>query len=177
MNLRLTLPDVVGDLTDQLQLGNHVVPDDSVALVVTGKSALWADSNTIQGFFDSLVVALGDEFGGFQDALLHLFLVLQLGELASHDTQDDILVLGQDLEGLEATSTGSVVLKVVSINIQLLEELDGNTVIATLRKVTAVDEVTTAQVDTNVEVSGALSQAVIVQLDVLVEQVIGRVLV
>lgn len=142
---------------------------------MAGETALRADTDLVEGLLDGDVVALGDELGGVVDALLHLLLVLELGELAGHDTQDDVLVLGELLQGLEATGTGSVVFEVVGVHVELLEELGGDAVVATLGEVTAADEVTTADVHTDVEVGGALGQQVVVQLDVLLEHLVGGV--
>lgn len=79
---------------------------DSITRAVTGETALWADANALQGLLDGLIVALGDELGGGKDALLHLLLVLQLWELAGHDAQNDVLVLRQLPERLEASARG-----------------------------------------------------------------------
>lgn len=79
---------------------------DSITRAVTGETALWADANALQGLLDGLIVALGGELGGGKDALLHLLLVLQLWELAGHDAQNDVLVLRQLPERLEASARG-----------------------------------------------------------------------
>ena len=150
---------------------------NGVALSVTGKTTLRANTQLVQSLLRGDTVTLCDELGSLVDALLRLLLVLQLRELASHHTQDHVLVLGEFLQRLEASSTSSVVLKVVSVDVKLLEQLGGNTVIATLGEVTATNEVATTNVNSNVEIGGALGNGVVVQLDVLGERLIGGVLV
>lgn len=150
---------------------------NGIALAVTGKSALRTNPNLLQGLLDGSAVTLRNELGRVEHPLLHLLLVLQLGELAGHHSQDHVLVLGQFLERLEASGTGGVVLEVVGVNVELLEQLGGDVVIATLGEVTATNEVTTADVDADVEVGGALGEGIVVQLDVLVEQLQGSLLV
>lgn len=173
--LQLVGPDIVGDVTNQLELVDHAIPVNSVTLTVGSESTLGADANLVQGSLEGDVVALSDDLGGIDDPSLHLLLVLHGGELGGDNTQDDVLVGGEVLEGLEATGTLGVVLEVVGVHVQLLEELDGDAVVATLGKVTAADEVTAAQVDTNVHVLGDTDEAVVVQLDVLLEHIVGSV--
>lgn len=174
-SLRLVGPDVVGNVTDKLKLVDHAIPIDSVALTVRSETTLRANTDLVQGCLDRDVVALGDDLGSVVDTLLHLLLVFHGGELAGHNTEDDILVSGQVLEGLETTGTLSVILQVVSVDVQLLEQFNGDTVITTLGEVTATNEVSAAQVNTNVEILGQTDEAVVVQLDVLLEHVVRGV--
>lgn len=139
------------------------------------KSTLGTNTNLVQGSIERDVVTLSNELGSINDAGLHLLLVLHGGELGSDDSQDDVLVGGQELEGLEATGTGGVVLQVVGVHVQLLEQLDGNAVVTAFGEVTAADEVTAAQVDTDVHVGGQVGETVVVLLDVLLEHVVGAV--
>ena len=175
--LELTGPDIVGNLTDQLELVHHAVPVDGVTLTVRGETTLGADTDLVESLLDGDVVALGDDLGGVDNAGLHLFLVFHGGELGGDNAQDNVLVGGEVLEGLEATGTLGVVLQVVGVHVQLLEQLDGNAVIATLGEVTAADEVSAAQVDSYVHVLGETDEGVVVQLDVLLEHVVGGVYV
>lgn len=173
--LELTGPDIVGNLTDQLELVHHAVPVDRVALAVRGETTLGANTNLVESLLDGDVVALGNDLGSVDDAGLHLFLVFHGGELGGDNAQDDVLVGGEVLEGLEAAGALGVVLQVVGVHVQLLEQLDGDAVVTTLGEVTAADEVTAAQVDTNVHVLGETDEGVVVQLDVLLEHVVGGV--
>lgn len=136
------------------------------------ESALWADSNLLERVLLALTRALGHELGSLVDALLHLLLVLQLAELGGDDTDDNVLVLGQELEGLEATGTLRVVLEVERVDVEIGKELLGDDVVGALGEVTAADEVAAAQVDTGVHVRRDLADGVVVQLDVGVEQII-----
>lgn len=108
------------------------------------KTTLRANTNLVKCSIERDVVPLSNELSSINDPLLHLLLVLKFGELASDNTQNDILVGGQELERLETTGTGGIVLEVVGVDIQLLEELDGDTIIAALGEVAAADKVTAA---------------------------------
>lgn len=142
---------------------------DGIALTVTGKPTLRANTNLLQSLLSSDTVALGDELSGLVHPLLHLLLVLQLGELAGHHSQDHVLVFGELLERLEASSARGVVLEVVGVDVEFLKELGGNAVVATLGEMTAANEVAATDVDADVEVGRALGKGIVVQLDVLLE--------
>lgn len=174
-SLSLVGPDIVGDITDKLELVDHAIPVNGIALTVRSESTLGADTDLVKGSVEGDVVTIGDELSGVENTLLHLFLVLERGELAGDDTENDVLVRGEELEGLEASGARSVVLEVVGCHVQLLEQLDGDAVVTALGEVTAADEVTAAQVDTDVQVSGQASGDVIVLLDVLLEHGVGAV--
>lgn len=175
--LQLARPDFVGNLPDKLQLGQHAIVIDGIALSVTGETALRANANLFQGLLDGHVVALGNELGGIVDTLLHLLLVLHLGELAGHDAQDHVLVPRQLLKRSEASCTGSVEFEVVCVDVKFLEESRGNPIVASFREVAAANKVTTAEMDTDMHVSRTFGDAVVVQLDVLVKGLIGGTLI
>ena len=174
-SLSLVGPDIVGDIPNKLELVDHAIPIDSITLTVRSKATLGADTDLVQSSIERDVVTLSDELGSINDALLHLFLVFELGELASDDTEDDVLVRGKELEGLEAAGARGVVFEVVGVHVQLLEELDGNAVVTALGEVTAADEVTAAQMNTDVQIGGQVDEDVVVLLDVLLEHVVGAV--
>lgn len=171
--LCLTTPDIVGNLPDKLQLLAHVLVTERVALGVTGESTLWRDTNTLEGVLSALVVALSDEVGSLVDAINHGLLVLELGELRGDDAEDDVLVLGEVLKGLEAASAGGVVLEVVGVDVEVLKQLLCNVVVRALGEVTAAHIVSAAQVDAQVHVCWAL-EAGVIELDVGVEHLVGR---
>lgn len=171
MNLSFS-PDLIGDLAHQSQLLLLVVHAQGVSTLVRAESALWAHGNLLEGLLLGLTSALGDELSSLVDALLHLLLVLELAELSGNDTDNNVLVLRQELEGFEAAGTLSVVLQVEGVDVQVGEELLGDDVVGTLGKVTATNEVAAAQVDTGVHVSRNLADGVVVQLDVGVKQLI-----
>lgn len=106
------------------------------------KATLWANADLVKRSIEGDVVTLSDKLSSINDPLFHLLLILKLSELASDNTQNDVLVGGQELERFETTGAGGVVLEVVGVDIQLLEELNSNTVLATLGEVPAADKVT-----------------------------------
>lgn len=173
--LRLVRPDVVGNLPHQLELVHHTLPVNSIALPVRSKATLRADTDLVEGGFEGDIVALGDELGRINNALLRLLLVLHRGELAGDDAENDVLVRGQVLEGLEAAGALRVVLEVVRVYIELLEQLDGDTVVAALGEVAASNEIAAAQVHADVHVRWQADETVVVQLDVLLEHVVSSV--
>lgn len=62
----------------------------------------------MQGLLTALLGAFGHVVGGLVDTLNHVLLVFQLGEFGSDDAKDDVLVLGQELEWLEAARSRGV---------------------------------------------------------------------
>lgn len=170
--LRLVRPDIIGNLPHQLELVHHTIPVNSIAFPVGSKATLRADTDLVEGDFEGDIVPLSDKLGRIDNALLHLLLVLQRGELAGDDAENDVLVRGQVLEGLEATCALGVVLEVVGVHVELLEQLDGYAVVAAFGEVAATDEVAAAQVHADVHVGWQADEAVVVQLDVLLEHVV-----
>jgi hypothetical protein len=139
---------------------------------MSAKATLRADADALQRLLTRLTTARGNKVRRLVDPLLHRLLILQLAELGANHTDHDVLVLGQKLERLEAAGALGVVLKVKSVDVEVLEQLLGNDVVRALGEVAAADEVAAAQVDTRVHVGGDLAETVIVQLDVCVEEVI-----
>lgn len=176
-SLQLSRPDIIRNIPNKLQLLDHPLAINEVTLTVTSKATLRANTNLIKRLLQGNPVTLSNELSGIIDALLHLLLVLELGELGGHDTEDDVLVAGQLLERLEAAGARGVVFEVVGVDVEFLEELGGDTVVAALREVARADEVAAAEVDADVEVGGPLGEAVVVQLDVFLEGLVGAVLV
>lgn len=176
-HLQLARPDIISNFAHQLQLVNHTLAINSIALTVTSKPALRANTTLLQRLLNRNPITLSNELSSLIHPLLHRLLVLELRELRGHDAQNDVLVTGQFLEGLEAASTLGIVLKVVGVDVELLEELGGDAVIAALGEVARADKVAAADVNADVEVSGALGERVVVQLDVLVEELVGGLVV
>lgn len=136
------------------------------------EAALRAHGDLFERLLCGLTGALSNELGSFVDALLHLLLVLQLAELGGDDSDNNVLILGQEFQGFETTGTLSIVLEVKSVDVQACEELLGDNVVGALGEVAATNEVAAAQVNTGVHVSGNLADGVVVQLDVCVEQLV-----
>lgn len=174
---RLTGPDLVSQLAHELELVDHVLARDRVAEVVAREAALGADAHALERLLAGLARALGHVIGSLVDALLHLAQVLELGELAGDDSHDDVLVGGQLGQWLEAAGAVRVVLEEVGVDVDLLEELGGDAVVAALGEVARVGKVATAQVQTDVQVGGPLGEAVVVQLDVAVKEGVGVLVV
>ena len=137
------------------------------------KPTLRADSHPLKRLFLTLSIPIRDKLRRLEHPLLHLFEVLQLGELARNHSHDDILVLGQLLERLEATSSCSVVFEVVGVDIELFKELGGNAVVAAFAKVPRVYEVAPADVNADVHVCRPLGDAGVVEVDVFFEKLVG----
>jgi hypothetical protein len=140
---------------------------------MTGDSALWADAQSLQCLLLRLARSLRDKFGSFVDSLDEVFLLLELGELGADETENRTLVLGQVSEGFEASSAFGVVFEVVAVDVELVEQHDGDAVVASLTKVHAVLEVSSAQVDSNSHVFGNVPNTIVVELDVGVEDRLG----
>jgi hypothetical protein len=130
--LRLAGPDLISNSPDKLQLLAHILVLERVTLGVRSKTTLRRNTHTLQSLLSRLPTALGNEISSLVHSLYHLLLVLQLRELASNNTQDNILVLGQMLQRLETSCARGIVLEVISIHIQILEEFGGNVIVSAL---------------------------------------------
>jgi len=119
-HLWLTTPDLISNTPNKLQLVLHIVPFKRVTLSVRRKATLRADTDLLERRLAIDTVALCDEIRGLVHALDHVGFVLQLWELGRHDTEDDILVRGQLLEGLETAGARGVVFEVVSVDVEVL---------------------------------------------------------
>lgn len=105
--------------------------------------------------FRALLFAVGDDLRGRMHLLHHLVLVLQRRELARHDPEHDRLVWREPAKGLEGTGPLGVVLQlryvgrsavesegeqrthIVGVGGDVLEEGDGDPVVAALAEVTS----------------------------------------
>ena len=74
---------------------------------------------------------------------------------------------------LEAAGARRVVLEVVGVDVELLEELRRDAVVAAFGEVPAADKVAAAEVHANMQVSGPLRDAAVVEVDVLIEKLVG----
>ena len=159
-------PDLIGNLSHKSQLLLLILLSQGISALVGAEPTLWADSNPLQSLLTRLTASLRDEVGRLEYPLLDLVLVLQFAELGADGTDDDILILGEELERLEATRTGRIVLKIESVHLEVGEELLGDDVVCTLGEVAATNEVAAAQMDACVEVCGQLADAVVVEANV-----------
>jgi len=172
MDISRLAPNLIGNLADEGKLLLLVLLGERVAALVGAEAALWADGNALQGFLAGLAAALGHKVCGLVDPPLHLLLVLQLAQLGGDGADYDVPVLGEELEGLESARSLGVVLEVESVDLELGEEGLGDDVVGALGKVPPTDEVSATEVNAGVEVGGQLANAVIVQVDVGVEEVV-----
>lgn len=147
---RLSRPDRVSKLPHQLQLRDHIIPRNRISEMVAREAALGTDANPLQGLVSGLARPLGHDVSGSEDALAQLVHVLERGELAGDDAEDDVLVGRQLLEGLERPRPLRVVLQEVRVDVDLVEQLRRDAVVPALREVPAVGEVAPAQVDPHV---------------------------
>lgn len=167
---RLAWPNGIRQLPHQFQLGHHIVPRHTIPQMVTRKSTLRTHPDPPQRLLPRLARAGSDKVGRLKNPLAHLVEVLELGELARNDAQHDVLVRRQLLERLEAARTLRVVLEKVRVDVDLVEELAGDAVVAAFAKVPAVGKVAAAEVQADVEIVWAALEAVVVELNVAVQQ-------
>jgi hypothetical protein len=138
-------PELVCDLLDKVELGEHLVLGHGLGTNTSaGETALGADTNALHGLLTADALTLGNDVGGLEDLLLHLFGILKVGDLGADDTENDILVLGEEAEGLEATAAGVIVLEVEGVVVEGLEESLGDLLVRALGEVHRLGEVTCA---------------------------------
>jgi len=104
----LSRPSLIGDFTDKLQLLHHIIVAKQIPVLMAREATLRAHTQPLECILLTFAAIGRNVLGCLLDSLLHLFLVLQLRELAGDDTQDHVLVLGQLLERLKASSTRGV---------------------------------------------------------------------
>ena len=138
------------------------------------ETTLRANTDPLQRLLPALPAPLGNHIGRPPHPPLHLLLVLQRRKLGANDPEDNILVLRQEFEGLEATGPLGVVLKIECLDVEVLKELLSDDVVSSLGKVAASDEVSATQVNARMQVLWETGQAVIVECDVGVEEVLHR---
>ena len=165
-------PDLIGNLPHQSKLLLLLLLIQRIPTLMGAESTLRAHCDPLQSFLLSLTRTLGDPIRSAQNTLLHLLLILQLGQLCADNTDDNVLVGGEVLKGLEASGALSVVLEVEGVDVEIAEQLLGDDVVLALGEVTAADKVASAEVDARVHVGGQLGETVVVELDVSVQQVV-----
>jgi len=174
---RLVRPDLVRQFPHKLQLVLHILPYNCVSFLVTCKSTLWADAQSLQRLLPRLPGSLSYNICGLEHPLLHLLFVLQLRELTCDDTKNDVLIGWEMQQRLEVTGPRGVVLEVVGLHIKVLEDLGGDAVVAAFGEVTGAHEVTAADVETEVHLRGVFRDAGVVSVDVDVKEIIERAVV
>jgi hypothetical protein len=174
---RLAWPDLICNRTNELQFLLHILNAQRIPQDVARKSALGTYAHPFQCCSSTLVSgltdALSDDISCAIHPCNHLALVFQLREFGCDDTQNDILVLRQVLQGFETARTWSIIFEIEGGDVEVLEELGGYPVVATLGEMTRADEVPTADVQTDVHLAGMLFNALIVESDICVELLVG----
>jgi hypothetical protein len=122
-SLRLAWPHGISNAPDKLQLLPHILVTQRVTLRVRCKTTLRADAALLDRILSRLSSALCNPVGGLVNTGNHLILVFKSGEFGGDHTKNDILVLREVGKRLEATSASRVVLKVVGVDVKVLQEL------------------------------------------------------
>jgi hypothetical protein len=139
-------PELVSDLLDKVELGEHLVLGHGLGTDTSaGETALRADTDALHGLLTADALTLGDDVGGLEDLLLDLLGILEVGDLCADDTENDVLVLGEEAEGLEATAARVIVLEVEGVVVKGLEESLGDLLVRALGEVHRLGEVTYTQ--------------------------------
>jgi hypothetical protein len=139
-------PELVSDLLDKVELGEHLVLGHGLGTDTSaGETALRADTDALHGLLTADALTLGDDVGGLEDLLLDLLGILEVGDLCADDTENDVLVLGEEAEGLEATAARVIVLEVEGVVVEGLEESLGDLLVRALGEVHRLGEVAYTQ--------------------------------
>lgn len=85
------------------------------------KSTLWAEPDALESLLPRLAGPFSHHISSLVDPLLDLLFVLQLSQLRTNRTNNDVLVLGQILQGFEPAGPFSVVFQVEGVNVEVLE--------------------------------------------------------
>ena len=133
--LRLPRPHFIRDLAYKLQLLLHTLDVNQITFCMASKSALRADTTPLEGLLPALSLPLCHDIRCIVNTLLQLLLIFQLRKLARHNTKNDVLVLRQMGEWLEASGARRIVLEVVGVHVHLLEQLCRNAVVAAFAEV------------------------------------------
>jgi hypothetical protein len=159
-------------LTDESHFLLLVLLGQRIPRPVRAEATLWADGYALERLLARLAAALGDKVSGLVDALLDFLLVLELPQLGADGANDNVLILGEELERLKATGTLRVILQVESVHLEVRKELLGIDIIGAFGKVSAADKVATAQVDARVKVGRQLADAIVVERNIRIRKVI-----
>lgn len=111
------------------------------SLLVRREPALRAHPDPLQRLLPTLPGSTRHDLRGLVHPLPHLLLILHGGELGRDHPQNDVLVPRHVLERREPARARGVVFEVVGRDVQLLEELDGDAVVAPFGEVTGASEV------------------------------------
>lgn len=119
-DLWLSRPNRISDTPDKLQLLPHILISQRVSFRMRCKPTLRTDTALLKCVLARLPSALGDPIGSLVDASNHLVLVLESRKFRRHNAENNVLVLGEVGERLEAAGAGGIVFKVVCVYIEVL---------------------------------------------------------
>lgn len=108
---------------------------------MTSKPTLRTHSHPVQGLLSGLIGSFSDNVGGAIDSLSELLLIFQFCKFGCNNPQNDILVFGEMKQWLKSPSPRSVILQIECIDVEVLEELCGNVLVASFGKVTRSKEI------------------------------------
>lgn len=93
------------------------------------EATLGADRHPLERLLPGLTRSLRNPAHSLLHPSLQLLLAFQLPQLRAHNTQNDVLVLGKVLQGLETAGALGVVLEVEGVDVELGEKLLGDDVV------------------------------------------------
>jgi hypothetical protein len=103
-------PQLLCNILDQAQLSKHLLLRHALcANSYAGKAALRADADVLHDLLDATLLTICNDLGGFQDSLLDLLGIFELGIFGCDYTENDVLALGKETQRLEAAGPGVVV--------------------------------------------------------------------
>ncbi len=154
-NLRLS-PDLIGNLPHERQLLALILHAERVPGLMRTEPALRTDADPLERLLARLAGPFSHKVRSLIYPSLRLLFVLQLPQLGTDTTDDDILVLGQELERLESAGPLGVIFQIEGVDVQILKQLLRNDVVRSLGEVAATDEVASAQVHACMHVLGTV---------------------
>lgn len=103
-------PQLLCNILNQPQLSKHLVLRHALRTNShAGKAALRADADILHDLLDASLLAVCNDLGGFQDSLLDLLGIFELGIFGSDYSENDVFALGEEAQRLEAAGPGVVV--------------------------------------------------------------------
>ena len=142
MHLRPIRPQFPSNILHKFKLSKHLLLSHPFSTDGNAReAALGADADALQGLLDGYALALGDDVGGLLHAGLDHLGVLELGILGGDDSEDDVLALGEESEGLETAGAGVIVLEEEGIVVEGGEHLFGDFLVGALAEVHGLGEI------------------------------------
>lgn len=103
-------PQLLRNILNQPQLSKHLLLRHALRTNShAGKAALRADADVLHDLLDATLLTIRNDLGGFQDSLLDLLGIFELGIFGCDYTENDVFALGEEAQRLEAAGPGVVV--------------------------------------------------------------------